>query len=106
MVEGIRPFRDDPKQHELKVAGAHLMDALLDGTKTFEVRTNDRDFRAGDTLWLRELAPHGHGFTGRHLRKRVLYLFGPDDDLCGFLLAENVVVMALGAMHTYRSEPA
>lgn len=40
--------------------------AVLDGTKTFEIRKNDRDFQVGDMLLLREFqpCPRCHG-TGR-----------------------------------------
>lgn len=34
-----------------------FFDAIVDGTKTFEVRRNDRDFRVGDTLVLRRYDP-------------------------------------------------
>lgn len=35
--------------HELKIMKP-FADAILDGRKTFEVRTNDRGFNAGDTV--------------------------------------------------------
>ncbi len=36
-------------QHNLKIKQCYLMH-ILDGTKTFEVRENDRDFQVGDTI--------------------------------------------------------
>ena len=35
--------------HELRIE-QHFLDALLDGTKTFEVRLNDRGYQKGDLL--------------------------------------------------------
>lgn len=39
--------------HALKVVAPYF-DALADGSKTFEVRRNDRGFQKGDTLVLQE----------------------------------------------------
>ncbi len=39
--------------HELKTDPA-VFQASWDEKKMFEVRKNDRDFRVGDTLWIRE----------------------------------------------------
>lgn len=43
------------KTHELKVH-FDFIQALLDGSKTFELRRDDRDFEVGDQLWLRAIA--------------------------------------------------
>ena len=40
-----------PVNHRLKIA-PQWYDRLADGTKTHEVRRNDRDFQIGDTLTL------------------------------------------------------
>ncbi|WP_444812245.1 DUF3850 domain-containing protein, partial [Streptococcus canis] len=37
-------------------------EAIMDGTKTFECRYNDRDFKVGDELLLREYDPK-KGYT-------------------------------------------
>ena len=42
--------------HELKVIPPYL-DALVSGSKTFEVRKNDRAYQRGDVLRLREWHP-------------------------------------------------
>lgn len=49
---------------------------LLSGVKTCEVRANhDRDFRAGDTVTLLELAPLGeHGYSGRQMTRTVTHV--------------------------------
>lgn len=71
------------KEHELKTWPIPFQ-AVLDGTKRHEIRVDDRDFREGDVLHLREydardvlieetmnLGPRG--YTGRELRVRVLF---------------------------------
>ena len=63
-----------PREHELKCA-PQFFTPLLSGEKTCELRFDDRAFRAGDTLWLREWQPSG--YTGREIRAEVTYL------LCG-----------------------
>lgn len=51
-------------------------DDLLCGAKTCEVRANhDRDFRAGDTVTLMELAPLGeHGYSGRTMDRTITHV--------------------------------
>jgi hypothetical protein len=61
--------------------------ALADGSKTFEVRRNDRDFAIGDVLELREWDPETAVFTGREMGKVVSYVlrggsFGIDPAFC------------------------
>jgi hypothetical protein len=42
--------------HELKCVNPWFQQ-VWEGSKPFEIRKLDRDFRAGDTLWLREYYP-------------------------------------------------
>ena|SRR6187399_761433 len=55
------------KVHELRTWPEYFQ-AILDGEKTFEYRKNDRDFRAGDTLLLREWNPDKILYTGRQIK--------------------------------------
>lgn len=78
------------KTHELKT-WPEFFDAIWDGTKTFEVRKNDRDFQVGDYLYLREWDPHRSDYTGRHGTVRVGYVLrGP---IC--CLPDGCCVMAI-----------
>ena len=69
--------------HDLKIWPVYF-ESVADGRKTFEIRTNDRDFREGDTLHLREWVPakeprgdgdmgYAEGYTGRVVDARVTY---------------------------------
>ena len=65
-------IRTQARVHELKTDGP-VFQALKDGIKTFEIRKDDRGFKVGDELWLRETlyigeemkAHHDGGFPGK-----------------------------------------
>ncbi|MFS5210726.1 DUF3850 domain-containing protein, partial [Streptococcus agalactiae] len=48
-------------------------EAIMDGTKTFECRYNDRDFKVGDELLLREYDPQ-KGYTYRCIVRKITYI--------------------------------
>lgn len=52
-----------------------LFEATRLGLKTHDLRrVAERDYRAGDTLTLREFDPVNHGYTGRELQVRITYV--------------------------------
>lgn len=64
-----------------------FFEAVASGNKTFEVRRDDRYFRVGDVLVLREYEPTIKRYTGREIRRTVTYKlrggrFGIDPDFC------------------------
>ena len=68
--------------HTLKTWPEHF-GALLDGSKTFELRRDDRDFAVGDALVLREWVPDpksgdGGRYTGRSLDMVVTHILRRD----------------------------
>lgn len=50
--------------HELKTLLEYFQ-AVVDGKKIFEVRLNDRDFKVGDCVILREFDATTNQYTGR-----------------------------------------
>jgi hypothetical protein len=61
--------------------------AMWSGAKVHEVRRNDRGYRVGDRLTLREFEPGAGKYTGRWLLVEVTYLtsggaWGLPADLC------------------------
>ena len=51
-------------EHRLKVLPEYY-EALIDGSKKFELREDDRGYKVGDHVWLCEW--DGNGFTGRSM---------------------------------------
>lgn len=85
------------RTHELKT-WPDPFQAVLDGTKTFEWRRNDRGFEVGDVLVLREWDPGPtmpflrdlSGWTGRRVVVQVDYILAS-----GFDLPAGYVVMSI-----------
>ena len=65
------------KQHELKINPVYFKE-VKNGNKTFEVRKNDRDFRQGDIVHLREWTEE-LGYHGSSLTLRIGYVLELDD---------------------------
>jgi len=59
--------------HILKCHPLYFKD-ICRGLKTFEIRKNDRDFKEGDLLTLREYDPTINYFSGNVLKCRILYV--------------------------------
>ena len=77
------------KTHDLKCWSDHF-DAILRHEKRFELRKDDRGFRAGDLLALRSYDPHKKCYTGNELLASVDYV------LSGFPgLEDNYVIMSI-----------
>lgn len=57
--------------HSLKILPQYFQ-AVTNGSKTFEIRKNDRDFKVGDFIVLREW--NGKEFTGGEITKQITYI--------------------------------
>jgi Domain of unknown function (DUF3850) len=77
-------------RHELK-CWPDFYARIITDEKTFELRTDDRGYRAGDELWLREWNATTQAYTGRACVVDVPYL------LAGTWpgLTEGYVVMSI-----------
>lgn len=64
-------------RHELKIKSKYFNE-LLSGTKTFEIRKNDRDFKEGDTLKLNE---YKDDYTGSFITADVVGIMYDDEGL-------------------------
>lgn len=81
-----------PKEHDLKTWPIQFQ-ALVDGTKKFEIRSNDRGFQVGDTLRLREWSSAG-GYSGREVLARITYMI-TDTDTFGSSLQPGYAVLSI-----------
>lgn len=70
-----------------------FFDALVDGLKNFEVRKNDRDYKVGDSLLIREYDSEKKSYTGYELYAPVIYILENDESFTG--LAEGFIVLGL-----------
>lgn len=75
--------------HELKIL-PHYFEEVLVGSKTFEVRLNDRNFQTGDVVILNEFDAETQSYSGRKLTFKIGYVL---KDFAG--LAEGWVVFSL-----------
>lgn len=64
---------DPPCWHELKTWPEYFIHVHL-GTKTVEVRLNDRDFKKGDGLLLREYNPMSCKYTGLTAKRVITHV--------------------------------
>lgn len=62
---------EEIKIHELKILPKYYQ-AVLECRKNFEVRKNDRDFKIGDELYLKEW--DGEKYTGRSIYRTITYI--------------------------------
>lgn len=87
---------DDSKEnttHELKIAPEYFK-AVVEGIKTFELRYNDRNFKVGDRLILKEyeqLFDMEYRYTGKEITKEVSYILEGGQ----YGLAKNFVILAI-----------
>ena len=84
------------KTHELKTHPQYFQ-AVKKGIKPFEIRENDREFKEGDVLKLREYDPETKEYTGEELFRKVTYMtdYGQKE---GFVVLgiENFVIEPYG----------
>lgn len=66
-------FRDGVKTHLLKIL-PNYFGKVLNGSKTFEIRNNDRDFKVGEYVELLEYFPDEKKFTGKGVRAIITYI--------------------------------
>lgn len=73
--------------HDLKIKPEYFK-SVVNGLKTFETRFNDRHFKAGDFLQLREF--DDKGYTGKYIVVEVIYILD-DPQYC----KEHYVTMSI-----------
>lgn len=68
------------------------MDDLLNGSKTFELRYNDRNFQVGDSLLLMEYDKENKKYLNREFKVRITYVL---DNSVFDALKDGYVIMGL-----------
>lgn len=104
-----------PMTHELK-CHPEPFQAVKRGEKTFEYRKDDRDYRVGDTLWLREwdltriaarefngrssFEAELQGYTGERVHRTVTYIIRE-----GYGIPEGYCIMSIASLPIEGGEP-
>ena len=87
LYKNTKGAKASPKTHNIKILPQYF-DAIENGTKTFEIRYNDRDYKVGDLLCLREY--RDGAYTGRETVREICYMI--DDPM---FCKEGYVVLGL-----------
>ena len=84
----------ETKVHELKIL-PHFFWPVWRGSKTFEIRKDDRDYMPGDLLDLKEWTEE-EGYTGRHVRMKVSYKLSSEQSMG--MLEDGCAILALSPL--------
>lgn len=77
------------REHELKILPEYFSEVKA-GRKNFEIRRNDRDYRVGDILILKEYRKGK--YTGEEVRRKVTYIYHGDGT---YGLSEGFAVLSI-----------
>ncbi|KHS87093.1 DUF3850 domain-containing protein [Pectobacterium brasiliense] len=72
-------------EHQLKIHPQHFH-PVLTNAKRAELRKNDRDYKEGDVLLLKEFNPISGSFTGNQVNRLVTHVADVSDYLPGYVL--------------------
>lgn len=97
---------DQAREHELKT-DPEVFEAVWSGSKTHEIRKDDRDFQVGDALYLRETEFTGLQmhmgkplvYTGREVRRTVSHV------LTGYGLQDGWCILSFAPLAAAPAEP-
>lgn len=82
------------KVHDLKSWPAPFH-AVRDGAKTAELRNNDRDYKVGDFLLLREFIIEEKRYTGLETVVEVTHIISKGSIPAGFAIFDPYVIMSI-----------
>lgn len=80
-------------KHEVKI-WTQYFERVLNGSKTFEIRKNDRGYQAGDQIVLNDYDEINQKYTGRKLEFTIGYVIPID--------AERVIFSLIGKQKQYK----
>ena len=84
-----------PKEHAVKLVQPYF-DFVWDHTMNCQIRKNDRDYRAGDLLFLHEYDPRRNVFKGRYILRKILEVIDHKHHVVGAGLTDGWVLLLLG----------
>jgi hypothetical protein len=87
-------------EHTLKTINPHFH-YVWQGVKTFEFRKNDRNYRVGDYLKLKEYFPDTDSFSDRIVFGRITHILSHNDFAD---VPENYVILSFQKVTNYKGE--
>jgi len=85
------------KTHELK-CWPEFFTPILTGEKMFELRRNDRDYKVGDRIMLKEYDPDDGSYTGRYCFRTITFILSKNP----FLNLQDMVILSLEIGNQYK----
>jgi hypothetical protein len=100
-----KPLVPNATTHALK-CWPPFFKAILNGSKRHELRRDDRHFRVGDTLRMREFDPAEESYTGRELSATVTYTTADDNPcaLSAWGLKEGFCILSIAPIHESQNQ--
>ena len=92
--------KSDMKIHELKTRISEFRAVFL-LKKTFEIRKNDRDFKVGDGLLLKEYDHIKKEYTGTNLIREITHILPSDNP---FFNLKDFVILSIKPINTYKTK--
>lgn len=80
IIEYAKTKRTNNNMHILKCIDPYYSD-VVSGKKTFEIRKNDRDYKVGDILILKQYNSKHNIYTGKEVWCKVIYMV-TDPEYC------------------------
>lgn len=93
-----------PAAHEIKAWPKYFFQMVMEHKK-FELRKNDRNYKVGDILYIREWNPDNQQYTGNALHAVIKYVltgtdaFGLPWGEGGYILREDFCILSFEVMH-------
>lgn len=96
-MKNVKPHNIENKEHKLKIKSEHFS-AVINKTKTAEIRYNDRNYQVGDILNLNEINSLGN-FTGNSCQVVVTHILDNSE-----YFKTGYVMLSFNMLHIDRLE--
>lgn len=77
--------------HKLKIESSFL-DKIMDGTKKYEIRKDDRDFQVNDVCEFKEYDPVAQNYLSRSVQLVIIDVFGRKEEEKKFVIPGHVIL--------------
>jgi hypothetical protein len=91
------------REHRVKTVNPHFQN-VWEGSKTFELRKDDRNYCVGDILLLKEYYPESDSYSCRSIRCKVSHTLRHEDFFAvteGWVILSIIITERLGCTKIY-----